>query len=65
MGTPIDNTNPKAIIEAIKSVRNGLSPSKKQALSAEFTKAGLPKQPTEDTTVDVLLKMLEVAKKLG
>lgn len=58
----LDVTNPDAIIEEIKSIRNGLSPSKKQALSANFTKNGLPKQPVNTLELDVLLKMLQVAK---
>lgn len=58
----VDLTNPTSIIEEIKSIRKGLTPSKKQALSANFTKNGLPKQPTSELSIDVLIKMLDVAK---
>lgn len=57
----VDNLSPDEIVEKIKSVRNGMTPSKKQALSANFTKAGLPKQPSESLGIEVLLKMLEIS----
>jgi len=59
-----DKNNPDSIVDAIVDARNALSPSKKKALSANFSKAGLPKRPTTDTEIETLLKMLEIAKEM-
>lgn len=59
-----DETDVISIISTITEIRNNLSPAMKKALSANFTKAGLPKQPVDSLGLDVLLKMLEVAKSL-
>ena len=58
----VDETDPNAVISQIKDIRNSLSPAKRQALSANFSKAGLPKQPTDELGIEVLVKMLGVAK---
>jgi len=58
----VDETDPTAVISQIKDIRNSLSPAKRQALSANFSKAGLPKQPTDELGIEVLVKMLGVAK---
>lgn len=50
------------IVEEIKAIRAKLTPAKKQALSANFTKEGLPKQPSAEMQTEVLSKMLSVAK---
>lgn len=60
----IDETDPSAIVDEIKQIRSGLSPTKRQALGASFTKAKLPKIPKTTLEIDVLVKMLEVAKSM-
>ena len=58
----VDLTSVDSIIDEIKSIRNGLTPSKKQALSANFSKNSLPKQPKAELGLETLTKMLEVAR---
>lgn len=60
----VDLENPQSIIDEILVIRKGLSPSKKKALSAEFTKNELPKKPEVELGVEVLGKMLVVAQGL-
>jgi hypothetical protein len=58
----VEESNVDSIIDEIKSIRNGLTPSKKQALSANFSKNSLPKQPKAELGIETLTKMLEVAR---
>jgi len=60
----VDETDPISLNVEIKNIRSGLSPTKRQALSANFSKAGLPKQPKDDMDVETLVKMLEVAREM-
>jgi len=61
----IDIENPSMVNAKIRQLRESMSPLNKKNLSAQFTKAGLPKQPTDDLEVSVLLEMLEVAKNMS
>ena len=59
--TPVDE---KSLAETFENIRSGLSPSKKQGLSAQLSKAKLPKITKNIVDIEVLTKMVEVANKM-
>lgn len=61
----VDESSPQSILDELLSIRQSMSPSKKQALSASLSKNGLPKKPDVSLGLDVLLDMLKLAKELS